>query len=109
VLLGLPAAWTAPWGAMSALQWGLLLWASLVSAFLGWLVWGWVNQRRGVGTTAPLQYLMPLVAGAVAWWATGERFTGLKIGGAALTLAGVAWAQFAVRRLDTPSVSVRHL
>ena len=97
VLLGLPTAWTAPWGQMSALQWGLLLWASLVSAFLGWLVWGWVNERRGVGTTAPLQYLMPLVAGAVAWWATGERFTGLKIGGAALTLAGVAWAQFAAR------------
>jgi len=39
---------------------------------------------------------MPLVAGVVAWWATGERFTGLKIGGAALTLAGVAWAQYAV-------------
>lgn len=100
VLLGLPAAWQAPWGQMGAVHWGLLLWASLVSAFLGWLVWGWVNERRGVGTTAPLQYLMPLVAGAVAWWATGERFTGLKIVGAALTLAGVAWAQLAARGLQ---------
>jgi len=86
----------APWAQMGVLHWGLLLWASLVSAFLGWLVWGWVNETRGVARTAPLQYLMPLVAGVVAWWATGERFTGLKIAGAALTLAGVAWAQYAV-------------
>ena len=96
VLAGLPAALSAPWGALTALHWGLMFWASFVSAFLGWLVWGWVNEQRGVARSAPLQYLMPLVAGVVAWWATGERFTGLKIGGAALTLAGVAWAQYAV-------------
>lgn len=97
VLLGLPTALDAPWGEMRVLHWGLLLWASFVSAFLGWLVWGWVNSQRGVGRTAPLQYLMPLVAGAVAWWATGERFTPMKIGGALVTLAGVALAQFATR------------
>ncbi len=102
VLLGLPAALDAPWAAMGALHWGLLLWASLVSAFLGWLVWGWVNAQRGVGRTAPLQYLMPLVAGAVAWWFTGERFTPLKIGGALVTLAGVALAQFATRDSADP-------
>ena len=102
VLFGLPAALDAPWGQMSALQWGLLLWATLVSAFAGWLVWGWVNAQRGVARTAPMQYLMPLVAGGVAWWATGERFTLLKIGGAILTLAGVALAQYAVRDRRTP-------
>jgi drug/metabolite transporter (DMT)-like permease len=100
VLLGLPAAWSAPWGEMGAWHWFLLLWAALVSAFLGWLVWGWVNERRGVGRTAPLQYLMPLVAGVVAWLATGERFTAVKIGGAVVTLAGVALAQFSTRPSD---------
>ena len=45
---------------------------------------------------------MPLVAGAVAWWATGERFTAIKIGGAAVTLAGVALAQFASRDASDP-------
>jgi drug/metabolite transporter (DMT)-like permease len=102
VLLGLPAAWSTDWAGLDLVHWGLLLWASLVSAFLGWLVWGWVNEQRGVGRTAPLQYLMPLVAGVVAWWATGEHFTGVKIGGAALTLAGVALAQFATRAPDDP-------
>lgn len=106
VLFGLPAALVAPWGQMTALQWGLLLWASLVSAFAGWLVWGWVNAQRGVARTAPMQYLMPLVAGGVAWWATGERFTLLKIAGAVLTLAGVALAQYAVRDLRTPVPAV---
>jgi len=102
VVLGLPAAWAAPWGAMGVYHWGLLLWAALVSAFLGWLVWGWVNERRGVGRTAPLQYLMPLVAGVVAWLATGERFTAAKIGGAAITLVGVALAQFSTRDANDP-------
>ena len=97
VLGFLPTALAAPWGNMAWHHWALMLWASLVSAFLGWLVWGWVNEQRGVARTAPLQYLMPLVAGAVAWWVTGERFSALKIGGACLTLAGVALAQFAHR------------
>jgi len=102
VLLFASAAWHAPWGDMGAYQWGLLSWAALVSAFLGWLVWGWVNERRGVGRTAPLQYLMPLVAGLVAWFATGERFTAVKLGGAAVTLLGVALAQFATRDANDP-------
>ncbi len=102
VLAGAHAAWNAPWGEMGLVHWSLLLWASLVSAFLGWLVWGWVNEQRGVGRTAPLQYLMPLVAGAVAWWATGERFTPAKVAGAAVTLAGVALAQFATRDASDP-------
>ena len=102
VLAALPIALDAPWAQMSVWHWSLLLWAALVSAFLGWLVWGWVNEQRGVGRTAPLQYLMPLVAGVVAWWATGEQFTLAKLGGAAVTLAGVAMAQFATRDANDP-------
>lgn len=94
VLVSAWPAWQAPWAQMGALHWFLLLWASFVSAFLGWLVWGWVNERRGVGRTAPLMYLMPLVAGVGGWLFTGERFGAVKLFGAALTLAGVAWAQF---------------
>lgn len=103
LLIGfLPAALAAPWAQMQPHHWGLLLWASFVSAFLGWLVWGWVNEQRGIGRTAPLQYLMPLVAGLVAWWVTGERFTAVKLGGAAVTLLGVALAQFAARDPNDP-------
>jgi drug/metabolite transporter (DMT)-like permease len=62
--------------------------------FLGWLVWTWVNAVRGVARSAPLQYLMPPIAGVVAWFTLGETFSALKIAGAAVTMAGVAWAQF---------------
>ena len=95
LLLSLPAGLRVHWGEVSALIWAGMLFAVLVSAFLGWLVWGWVNAVRGVARSAPLMYLMPPVAGLVAWALTGERYTGIKLGGAAITLAGVALAQFA--------------
>jgi len=74
--------------------WLGLLWGVLVSAFLGWIVWGWVNAVRGVGRTAPLIYLMPIVAGAVSWFFIGESMTASKLIGAAITLGGVALAQY---------------
>ena len=100
VLISLPAGLAVDWAQVPPLIWAATLWAVLVSAFLGWLVWGWANVVRGVARTAPLMYLMPPVAGLVAWWLTGERYTAVKLGGAALTLAGVALAQFGSRPRD---------
>ena len=109
LIVSLPFALRVDWSAMSPLLWVGLTWSTIVSAFVGWLVWGWVNAVRGVGRTAPLMYLMPPVAGAVAWVITDERFTAVKVAGAVVTLAGVALAQFAgrppaiVREAQTPS------
>jgi len=75
--------------------WLALFWALVVSSFCGWLMWTWVNGVRGVARSAPFNYLMPPIAGVVAWLTLGEAFTWLKILGAAITMAGVAWAQFA--------------
>ncbi|MFM1988297.1 MAG: hypothetical protein RJA99_1254 [Pseudomonadota bacterium] len=97
VIGGLPFALRVDWSAMTPALWAGLLWSTIVSAFIGWLVWGWVNAIRGVARTAPLMYLMPPVAGVVAWVLTGERFTGIKLVGAAVAMAGVAVAQFAGR------------
>ena len=94
VLLSLPAGLQVDWADVPALIWVGMFYAVLVSAFLGWLVWGWINAIRGVARTAPLMYLMPPVAGLVAWAVTGERYTAVKLGGAALILVGVALAQF---------------
>ena len=94
VAFSLPAGLAVAWGQISPAIWAGTFYAVIVSAFLGWLVWGWVNGVRGVARTAPLMYLMPPVAGLVAWALTGERYSAVKIGGAALTLAGVAVAQF---------------
>jgi drug/metabolite transporter (DMT)-like permease len=102
VALSLPAGLAVDWGEVHPLIWLGLGYAVLISAFLGWLVWGWVNAVRGVARSAPLMYLMPPVAGLVAWAVTGERYTGVKLAGAALTLAGVAVAQYASTRPGDP-------
>ena len=95
VILSLPAGLRVDWVAVSPAIWAGMAYAVLISAFLGWMLWGWINAVRGVARTAPLMYLMPPVAGLVAWAVTGERYTAIKLAGAAITLAGVALAQFA--------------
>ncbi len=74
--------------------WAALFWALVVCSFIGWLLWTWVNSVRGVARSAPFMYLMPPVAGVMAWLTLGETFSWLKIAGAAITMGGVAWAQF---------------
>ena len=100
MLLSLPAGLAVALAESRPAIWAGTFYAVLVSAFLGWLVWGWVNAVRGVARTAPLMYLMPPVAGLVAWALTGERYIGVKLAGAALTLAGVALAQFTSGQRD---------
>jgi drug/metabolite transporter (DMT)-like permease len=94
VAISLPAGLAVRWGDVTPAIWAGTFYAVIISAFLGWIVWGWVNAVRGVGPTAPLMYLMPPVAGLVAWAVTGERYTAVKLVGAAITLGGVALAQF---------------
>jgi drug/metabolite transporter (DMT)-like permease len=102
VLASAPAGMAVPWASVTPIIWAGIAWAVVVSAFFGWLVWGWINAVRGVARTAPLMYLVPPVAGFVAWLATGEGYGPAKLGGAALTLAGVALAQFASRDARVP-------
>ena len=97
VVLSLPAGLAVEWRAVPLAIWAALLWAVVVSSFAGWIVWGWVNAAWGVARTAPLIYLMPPTAGLVAWWVTGEGYGAVKLIGAAVTLIGVAVAQFARR------------
>lgn len=93
LLMNLPAALQAPMASYGVATWAAFTWTVLVSAFLGWMLWSWVNAVRGVARTAPLLYGVPPVAGLVAWLASGEAFGGLKLAGAAVALTGVAWSQ----------------
>ncbi len=102
VLATLPAFLDAPLAAVPAGVWFGVFWAVAVSSFLGWIVWAWVNSVRGLARSAPLQYLMPPIAGLVAWLTLGETFTGLKIAGAATAMAGIAWAQSGARSATPP-------
>jgi drug/metabolite transporter (DMT)-like permease len=94
LLLTFPAFLSVSMEALPTMVWVGLFWTIVVSSFLGWLMWTWINTALGVARAAPFQYLMPPIAGLVAWLTLGEAFTGLKLAGAAVTMAGVAWAQF---------------
>lgn len=94
LIFTLPAFLAAPLAGLPAKIWLAMFFAVTVSSFLGWLGWAWINQVRGLARSAPLQYIMPPIAGLVSWITLGETFTWLKIAGATVTMAGVAWAQF---------------
>ena len=84
----------APMGSLPASVWAGIVWGVIGANFFGWLMWTWVNSVRGIARSAPFAYLTPPIAGVVAWLTLGETFTWLKIAGAAITMAGIAWAQF---------------
>lgn len=98
MLWSAPAGLQASWSLLDFWAWVGLLWSVMVSAFAGWLAWGWINNVRGVARTAPLMYLMPPVAGVFAWALSGEHYTWIKVAGAGVTLLGVALAQYAGQR-----------
>ena len=102
VLATLPAFVAAPLADVPAGVWLGVFWAIAISSFLGWIVWAWVNSVRGLARSAPLQYLMPPIAGLVAWLTLGEVFTGLKIAGAVTAMAGIAWAQLGAHNPTPP-------
>ena len=95
LLLSVPMGMQAPWATLDLWAWAGLFWSVLVSAFMGWLIWGWINIVRGVARTAPLMYLMPPMTGLFAWAWSGEHYTWIKIAGAGVILMGVALAQYA--------------
>jgi len=94
VLISAPSLFTADLSALTPVVWLGLFWAIVLSSVGGWLVWAWVNHVRGIARSAPLMYLPPPIAGVVAWLTLGEQFSAVKIVGAAVTLGGVAWAQY---------------
>ena len=109
LLFSLPAGLAVQWSQVPVSVFVAMLWAVTISAFMGWLVWGWVNSIRGVARTAPLMYLMPPVAGPVAWAWAGEHYTGTRAGGAAVTLGGVAIAQFSGSRRPAEAAASHRL
>lgn len=105
LLINAPQALQVPWISLPAAIWLALLWSLAVASFVGWLAWGWLNDRMGVPRTAPLLYLLPPVAGLISWMALGESFSALKIAGAVMAAMGVAATQFAS---SSPAGGRRH-
>lgn len=98
LLLSVGPTWQAPVTEFPPWVWVSYLWTVLVTAFLSWMLWSWVNSVRGVARTAPLLYLVPPVAGLVGWLFLGEALTVWKLAGGVLAMMGVALVQIAQTR-----------
>jgi drug/metabolite transporter (DMT)-like permease len=90
------------WARVGLAGWAVLFYAGAFSMLVAYTIWGWAIERRGVGRTVPFLFFVPIGTGILATLFLDERFTGLKLAGAALVLAGVALA----RRSAVPGASV---
>lgn len=92
-----------PWGAKPPQAWLLLAGAALVSTYLAYLLYG-LGLRRATASRAVLVATVePVVAGAVAWAAFGERMGALGLAGAAVVLCCAALSGWRPRRTLPPA------
>jgi drug/metabolite transporter (DMT)-like permease len=83
--------------AISASGWAIWAFAAVVPVCLGYTWWNAAIAARGVAAIAPYTLLVPVLGGLLAVGWLGERLTGTKLAGAALTLAGLALGRGWVR------------
>lgn len=103
--LPLGAAGIAPfvaWSAKPPAAWLLLAGAALVSTYLAYLLYG-LGLRRATASRAVLVATVePIVAGAVAWAAFGERMGALGLAGALIVLFCAAASGWRPKRFLWP-------
>jgi drug/metabolite transporter (DMT)-like permease len=90
------------WTRVHLSGWLLLGWSIVVPVYLAWMLWGWAAARAGVAATNAFLYLVPVASGISSFFVLGEGFGPLKLGGAALVLAGLVLAR---RRPKPPSAT----
>jgi drug/metabolite transporter (DMT)-like permease len=99
VLVGIPALVRQDWGAVSGWAWGELLFSSVLSIGVAYLLWYRGVQRLGGPRTAVFSNLTPVVALlAGALW-LGERLTPASVLGASMVVGGI----LLVRRREMPA------
>jgi drug/metabolite transporter (DMT)-like permease len=89
LLAGLPALRAQPWGRVDAVAWGGLLFSSLFSIGLAYLIWYRGVERLGGARTAIFSNLTPVVALLTGALWLGERLTLFSVLGAAMVIGGV--------------------
>lgn len=107
ILATLPAALAFDWARVSSAGWASLMWTIVMPVYVAWTLWGWVMARTGVARASLFMFLVPVAGALASRLLFGETFHPLKLGGAALILAGLAVARCAGARHGVPSPSPR--
>jgi drug/metabolite transporter (DMT)-like permease len=79
---------------LDARQWAELLYLVIPNGILGTVLWNYGAQRLSQGATGAFLYLIPVIAIVCGWAILDEAITVNAVLGAALSIAGVALAQF---------------
>jgi drug/metabolite transporter (DMT)-like permease len=90
LLLGLPGAFRVDWTALRWETWGALLYASLLSIVVCYLLWTRSVRTIGANRTALWGLTTPIFALSTAALVLGERIRPLQMAGAAFILGSVA-------------------
>lgn len=103
ILVSIPAMLRQDWSAVLPVDWAIVAYSALGPILLGFVLWAWALQRRGMARTAPFGYLEPIFATVLAFVVLGEWFTTWQLYGGALVLAGVVLAAGARAEPEVPA------
>ncbi len=93
VVASLPQLLQQVWAAVSWQAWAALVYSTVLSVGVGYVVWYASVQAVGGPRTAVFSNLIPIVALASSWLLLGETLGVLQAAGAAVVLAGVSLAR----------------
>lgn len=85
---------------LDARQWAELMYLVIPNGILGTVLWNYGAQRLSQAATGAFLYLIPIVAIICGWIILNEAITPNALVGAALSILGVALAQFGPRFLE---------
>jgi drug/metabolite transporter (DMT)-like permease len=88
-LAGVPSLLRQNWSVVGVTAWGGLLFSSVLSVGVAYLLWYWGVQQLGGARTAVYSNLQPIVALAAGALLLGEQLTIFSLVGAALVVGGV--------------------
>jgi drug/metabolite transporter (DMT)-like permease len=92
VVASVPAMASQDWSVVRPADWALVVYTSFGPILLGFVLWAYALNRRGMARTAPFGYLEPLFATTFAVVLLNESFASRQLLGGALVLAGVILA-----------------
>lgn len=82
-----------PWGSLSGAAWFAVMFSSVFSIAVAYMIWAWAVQGIGGSRTAIYNCVIPIFAAATAFFVLGERLIPAQGLGAALVFAGVSLSQ----------------
>ncbi len=81
------------WSGLSPVVWAALVFSAILPVSVGYWIWNWAVSKKGLAYASLYIFVDIIVTGVFAWAFLGERFTGLRLLGAGIILAGVRLAR----------------